>query len=125
LNNFQVMPSSGVTNPATSNGKYPSWNDECTQAVTAAQAATAAGTTVYTVAYGAEKSGCTSDNGAYTPCQVMAAMASSPHYFYSDYNQSGSQSNCIASQPVTALNQIFTAIAQDLTTARLIPNGTT
>ena len=38
--------------PATSNGTYPSWVNECLQQVTAAQAATSAGTLVYTVAYG-------------------------------------------------------------------------
>jgi hypothetical protein len=54
----------------------------------------------------------------------MSAMASAPQYFYSDYHQSGSTSICVAGQPVTSLSGIFTAIAADLSTARLIPNNT-
>ncbi len=123
---YTVMPS-----PATSNGLYPSWNGECGQAVTAAKAATAAGTTVYTVAYGSEPSGCGSDvnAGSYpniTPCQTMQDMASNAQNFYSDYNQSGSNSTCYATvQSATKLNDIFAAIAADLTTARLVPDSTT
>jgi len=117
---FASMPS-----PATGNGVYPSYVDECTQAVTAAQYATSKGTLVYSVAYGSEPTGCTSDRGAITPCATMSQMASTTHYFYSDYQQSGSGSTCVAGQPVTSLNDIFTSIAQDLTTARLISNSTT
>jgi Flp pilus assembly protein TadG len=115
--------------PATSNGQYPSWVGECGQAVVAAKYATSQGTQVYSVAYGSEPTGCLSDvsSGSYpniTPCATMAAMASAPQYFYSDYQQSGSASICVAGQPVTSLNDIFTAISADLTTARLIPNNT-
>jgi hypothetical protein len=56
----------------------------------------------------------------------MQAIASATQYFFSDYTQSGSSSNCIsASQPTSNLNQIFTDIANDLTVAKLIPNNTT
>jgi len=115
--------------PATSNGQYPSWVGECGQAVVAAKYATSQGTQVYSVAYGAEPTGCSSDlnSGSYpniNPCNTMADMASAPQYFYSDYNQSGSNSVCVAGQPVTSLSDIFTAISADLTTARLIPNNT-
>jgi len=70
----------------------------------------------YTVGYGSEPTGCASDQsaGSYpniTPCATMAAMASAPQYFYSDYHQSGSTSTCVAGQPVTSLSGIFTAIA--------------
>jgi hypothetical protein len=134
-NGFAVMPSSNITNPATAGGTYPSWVDECGQAVHAAQLASAAGTTVYSVAYGSEPTGCTSDTlgGTYSngtsyistePCDTMANMASAPQEFYSDYQQSGSGSTCIASQPVVALNDIFQSIANDLTLPRLIPNNT-
>jgi Flp pilus assembly protein TadG len=115
--------------PATSNGQYPSWVGECGQAVVAAKYATSQGTQVYSVAYGSEPTGCASDQsaGSYpniTPCATMAAMASAPQYFYSDYHQSGSGSTCVAGQPVTSLSDIFTAISADLSTARLIPNNT-
>lgn len=105
---------------------YPSTVNQCHQAITAAQAATAAGTLVYTVAYGAEASGCTTDSPAITPCQTMEQMASSPSYFFSDYTATGGDSSCIsASQPVTGLNQIFTTIITTLSNVKLIPNGTT
>jgi hypothetical protein len=115
--------------PATANGQYPSWVGECGQAVVAAKYATSQGTLVYSVAYGSEPTGCTSDqnSGSYpniTPCATMAAMASASQYFYSDYHQSASTSTCVAGQPVTSLSGIFTAIAADLSTARLIPNNT-
>jgi Flp pilus assembly protein TadG len=128
----------------TTTGLYPSSFYECQQAITAAQAATAAGTRVYTVAYGAEASGCLSDNTACgkgvlggdcvptgnklltnTPCTTMQQMASNSSTFFSDYTATGSSGSCIsASRPTTNLNEIFTEIAGDLTVARLIPNGT-
>jgi hypothetical protein len=115
---------------ATSNGLYPSWIGQCGQAVVAAKAATAAGTRVYSVAYGSPSVGCLSDTaaGSYpniSPCNTMASMASAPQYFYSDYKQSGSLSTCTSSQPVTSLSGIFSAIAADLSTPRLIPDSVT
>lgn len=128
-NMSQAAPS-GNYMTATSNGTYPSWVGECGQAITAAHAAAAAGTVVYSVGYGSEPSGCATDVGAgaypnVTPCQTMAALASAPQYFYSDYNQSGSGSTCISGQPAVSLNGIFQAIAASLSAARLIPNNTT
>jgi Flp pilus assembly protein TadG len=114
---------------ATSGGTYPSWVNECGQAITAAKYAASQKTRVYSVAYGSASSGCSTDTSGtyknYTPCQTMEAIASAPQYFFSDYNQSGSGSTCqSASQPTTNLNQIFTDIAGDLTVARLIPDNT-
>jgi Flp pilus assembly protein TadG len=115
-------------------GTYPSAIDQCQQAVEAADFAKGQGTTVYTVAYGSESSGCTTDStnmtpinqAGITPCQVMSEMASGSTYFYSDYNQSGSSSTCQSpGTSVTSLNDIFTAIINDLLVVRLIPNGTT
>jgi Flp pilus assembly protein TadG len=104
---------------------YPA-TQECHQAVTAAQNAAAAGTTIYSVAYGAEASGCPTDTSpAITPCQTMQQIASSPSNFFSDYTATGGTSSCVsASRPTSNLNQIFTQIAEDLTVARLIPNNT-
>jgi hypothetical protein len=130
--NYTILPG------ANTNGTYPSSADQCGQAVKAAQDATLAGTRVYSVAYGAEPSGCATDTvaGNYSnglsykstePCLTMANIASAPQYFYSDTNNTANNStnNCVASQPVTSLNGIFTAIAASLSTARLIPVGTT
>jgi Flp pilus assembly protein TadG len=127
-------------------GLYPDWYDQCQQAIQAGQYATAQGTTVYSVAYGAEDSGCnsgwnvgltdttlvaTGDNAAFalsglTPCVTMENIASNLSDFYSDYNQSGSGSSCEdASHTVTSLKDIFVAIASQFTTPRLIPNSST
>ncbi|MGA3239329.1 MAG: pilus assembly protein TadG-related protein [Bryobacteraceae bacterium] len=119
-----------MTGSSATSGTYMSTIQECHQAVTEAKAAAAAGTRVYTVAYGAEASGCTYDTvahgGLITPCQTMQQMASSPAYFFSDYTATGGDSTCIsASQPVTSLSGIFQVIVGDLTGAKLVPNGTT
>jgi hypothetical protein len=115
----------GATSSATN---YPSAWDQCQQAVAAANWAKSQGTIVYTVGYGAESSGCTTDvNGpqpGLEPCQVMAQMATDANHFFSDYNQSGSGSSCVAGTPATDLNSIFGAILSDLLTVRLIPDNT-
>jgi hypothetical protein len=115
---------------ASSLTNYPSPFDQCEQAVAAANYAKSQGAIVYTVAYGSESSGCTTDTTgpqAYiTPCQVMSEMASGPSYFYSDYNQSGSSSTCVSGgTSVSEMNDIFTAISADFLLARLIPDNTT
>lgn len=113
--------SSEMPGASTTSGTYPSTRQECHQAVTAAQAAAAAGTRVYSVAYGAASSGCSTDtNPSISPCQTMQEMASSPSTFFSDY-AAGSSSCQSAARPTTNLNQIFTEIAGDFTTARLVP----
>jgi hypothetical protein len=122
---------------------YPSALGECGQAVQAAQLATAAGTVVYTIGFGSETSGCTTDktyttssgstdgaeawpSGTYagTPCNAIAAMASSGNTFYSD-NSGGCPALDAANANFTSLAQIFEAIVDNLSTPRMIPNGTT
>jgi Flp pilus assembly protein TadG len=125
---------SGYENPA-----YPSALGECGQAVLAAQAAANAGTTVYTIGYGSETSGgCLSDKtysasvstngGSWAPgdqpCAALAAMASAQVNFYSD-DANGCQATAPSNQALTKLTAIFRAITDNLSTPRLIPNGTT
>jgi len=132
-------------NALNANGTYPSTIDQCQQAILAGNYATAQGTRVYTVAYGSESSGCTTSGGGYdstlvlpkatypsvtlsqiTPCFTMEYMATAGQYFYSDYNQSGSESTCqSASTQATSINQIFADIGSDFTVPRLIPDGMT
>ena len=143
-----VSGTSGLTT-LTGNGSYPDTKDECQQAIIAGQAAAAAGTQVYSVAYGSEQTGCYSSNGtngntdttlltfsrplnqtfaisALTPCIAMENIASSLSNFYSDYNQSGSGSTCQDnSHTVTSLADIFLSIAASFTQPRLIPNTAT
>jgi Flp pilus assembly protein TadG len=126
----QMATGSQSTTVAINNGVYPSWKNECAQAVTAAVAAKAAGTKIYTIAYGATASGCSTDSSGITPCNTMKSIASTPSniYFYSDYQQSGSgvDTSCVgAADSTTNINQIFTDIGSSFTVARLIPDGTT
>ena len=114
----QSQMDSGTNN----NGTYPSYKQECTQYVQAGEKATQQGTYVYTVAYGAESSGCTDTN--YTPCSAMAATASSAQYFYSDYNADGGDSGCVSTaHPEYSLSGIFGDIGSSLAQAKLVPNS--
>ncbi len=110
---------------STTSGTYPSTKNQCQQAVQAAAEATAAGTNIYSVAYGATDSGCSTDASGITPCETMQQIASVPQNFFSDYTASKGSSTCVsASQPTTSLNEIFKQIANDLTVGRLIPDNT-
>jgi Flp pilus assembly protein TadG len=128
----------GYTLSSTS-GKYPSSIDECQQAVTAAGGTigsnwtpdTAAFTTarasiskIYSVAYGSEAN-TTCQGDTYTPCETMKGMASSSNYFYSDYTQSGTtnDTSCTGTNSLSSMSQIFSDIASDFSTARLISPG--
>jgi len=126
----------------TGTGKYPDFNDQCQQSIVAAQAAKAAGTRVYSVAYGADTpstAGCVNDSTSLgltglnvpisippTPCQTMQNIASSLDYFYSDYNQTGASTGCVDSlHSITSLKNIFAAVAATFTQPRLLPNNAT
>ena len=127
---------------------YPSALGECGQAVSAAQAATKAGTKVFTIGYGSPTSGSCGSDQTYTSsgniaygggawpatstksdngkqaCDALAAMASSTGNFFSDDGN-----KCAATSPsnaaITQLTTIFHSIANNLTAPRLVPNGTT
>lgn len=132
--NYMILLSDGDAN-ATSKDlagnatSYPASN-ECHQAITASQTAQGAGIQVYTVAYGAEVSGCSTDTPTITPCATMEAIASTPtsNYFFADAAQSGQgvDPNCTnAARPISNLYQAFSYIASDLGLARLVPNTST
>jgi len=154
--NLNAAPASSLSTPnqevsGTISGIYPDFMDECQQGIVAAQYATAAGTTVFSVAYGAgtgSSAGCGSaakvqsyndvtmvatgknvpfgSAAALSPCVAMQNMATSMSTFYSDWTQSGSNSTCQDNQhPEVYLNDVFTAIASTFTTPRLIPNNAT
>ena len=101
--------------------------NQCKQAVEAAQAVTAAGTKVYSVAYGASTAtsgsdSCSTESGyspKYTACTTMQGIASDSSKFYttaSTCNIAGS------ANPVTKLPDVFKAITTTLTKPRLITN---
>jgi Flp pilus assembly protein TadG len=116
---------------------FPSALGECGQAVLAAQFAAKAGTAVYTIGYGALKTGScltdktysasvTTNGGTWGPgkqgCDTLAAMASTQTNFYSD-DGDGCQATAPTNQAFTQLTQIFHAIANNMSTPRLIPNS--
>ncbi len=106
---------------------YPA-SQECAQAVTAANNAKNAGILIYSVSYGSETTGCTTDtNPTITPCQTMSDIASTPlsTYFFSNASSTTGTTVCSGGRPNSGLTSVFQQIAADLTVARLIPNGTT
>lgn len=100
------------------NNKAGADKKQCGQAVTAAQAATAAGTKVFSVAYGAATSGCSSGD-TLNPCTTMQSMASDPSKFYT--TSSGCQLNG-SPNPPSKLPSVFQAITSQLTKPRLLVN---
>jgi hypothetical protein len=127
-------PSSGLTQMSTagvnSNGLYPSYKDQCQQAVTAALSAeNIPNTTVYAIAYGSSSSGCASDSPSISPCQTLRNMANQQgqqnlKYFYSDATATQNKGQCTSSaNPNLTLDQIFVRVAGDMEHAELLPNS--
>jgi hypothetical protein len=101
-------------------------SNQCHEAITAAQAATTAGTLVYTVAYGASTAStgsCATDTPHISACTTMEDMASSSSTFYSD--QTGGTSTCTSSaNPTSELVSIFSNIGSSFSAPRLVPDNT-
>ncbi len=121
-----------VTGKVTLTG-LPNDEAECQLTIDYAQAAAAAGTWVYSVAYDSDPtkgSGtqCTTDK-AYGPlagissCTTMQDIASSPAFFYSSV--STGSNGCPSQNNYTSLASIFSNISANLTEPRLIPDNTT
>ena len=128
---------------STNNGAtYGSDQDQCAQAIAAAQfAASLPNTTVYTIAYGSPSSGCSTDAKSksnptgtnVSPCSTMQQMSSgwdptgsaSPDYthFFTDETATGAGGCGSPIYTSLDLNQIFTALTYSLGRARLIPNN--
>jgi hypothetical protein len=122
----------------TGNGLYPDTNDECQQAIKAANDAAYAGTRVYAVAYGSTSSGCTLDRSvlhsvtynaplnvaltSITPCVTMEDIASSLQYFYAD-STSASSSCTDSAHSTTSLQDIYLSIAASITNPQLLPRN--
>ncbi len=143
--NVMIILTDGEANALATEGlEYPTPDEpsklypataECQQAVTAAQDAAEAGTTVYAVGYGSEATGCTTDSGTYSsPVCTIQGMANSPttpgSYVQNNSNffldGTSTTTGCAAdARSVSDLNTIFKIISSDLTVSRLIPNGTT
>ena len=132
-------------------GTYPDSNDDCQQAIAAAQYAITQGTVVYGVAYGSETNGClvgapsgypgvdstnasapitgnaaqvhlTAPPTMLVPCVTIEDMVSNWKYFYAETSSVGCASTL--ANPMGGLAKIFSQIAGNLgPTPRLIPNS--
>jgi Flp pilus assembly protein TadG len=149
-NYWKDMATSSQSNPGVNNsadGLYPNLQGECGQAVDAANAASAAGTLVFTIAYGSPSTStgggrygnggnCASDVGTgahpnITPCEDMQDMSTGwptdTSHFYSDYYAPGGDSGCQAAgknNTITNLSDIAASIVVALRKERLIPPNT-
>ncbi len=131
-------PQAKITGSTNNGATYGSDQDECAQAIAAAQfAAKLPNTTVYTIAYGSPNSGCSTDVKSKTnplgtnvsPCSTMQQMSSgwdsSPQdttHFFTDSTAAGAGTCPAPTYSTLSLNQIFTELTYGLGRARLIPN---
>lgn len=138
------MDSSATLN---SNGNYPSYIDDCQQAIKAANDAAYAGTRVYAVAYGSSSgTGCNISGGGtdsslisssvykipltvsltstamITPCITMKDIASDLDYFYAD-SSSANNSCTDGAHSTDNLQDIFLSIASSITNPQLLPKN--
>lgn len=121
-----VFLSDGDAGASSTNVGTSKYANQCRQGIAAAQQATAAGTWVFSAAYGAANSGgCSTDNPWISPCAAMQQIASTPDKFFPDTASSSVSctSGINASSDVVG---IFTAIGSDLSASapRLVPNST-
>jgi hypothetical protein len=107
----------------TLTGAYPSLIDQCQQAITAAKSAPS-NTTVYSIAYGASSSGCSTDSPSISPCSTMQQIATSSSDFFSDATASQNKGQCTSSANASlTLDQIFKTVTMKIGVSRLLPNG--
>jgi von Willebrand factor type A domain len=102
-------------------------NNQCQEAITAANTAKTAGTWVYSIAYGAStssSSSCSSDTPHISACSTMQQIASDSSKFFSD-TVGGTSSCTSAANSLTDLIKIFQNIGSDLSSARLLRNDAT
>lgn len=110
---------------SASSSKMPSgkYNNQCHEAITNAAAAKSAGFWVYSIAYGASATGCSTDTGANAikPCVAMSQIASDSSKFFADTSSQGCPSG---SNSTAGLVNLFQNIGTSLTAGRLLPDNT-
>lgn len=126
-----IFASDGGANAKSSNMPSGKASNQCQEAITAAKAAAAAGTWVYSIAYGSStatgvSSTCTTDTSGplagLSSCTTMQDIASSPSKFYSD---SSGGVTCPGALSISDMVATFQDISQSLQGPRLIPDNTT
>lgn len=123
-----ILLSDGDASASSQNISASKLANQCHQAITAAKAATTAGTWVYSIAYGASTSttgSCSTDTPTrISACSTLQQIASDSSKFFSD--TVGGSSSCTSSaNSITNLNSIFAAIVTDVTGVRLVSDDTT
>jgi hypothetical protein len=121
-----ILLSDGDASASSSNMPSGKYNNQCHEAITAATAATTAGTWVYSIAYGASTSSsgsCSTDSTHISACSTMTQIASDSTKFYSD--NSGGSGGCTSTNSASELVDIFTHVGSSVTMPRLLPNNTT
>ncbi len=121
--NVIIILTDGDASASSGNVGTGKASNQCHQAITAAQAATNAGTWVYSIAYGSSTSSsgsCATDMPPISACAALQQIASDETKFYSD-----APSVCVSVNAQSALSDIFNGIAGSLSKARLIPSSTT
>jgi Putative Tad-like Flp pilus-assembly len=125
-----VLLSDGGANASSSNVPSGMASNQCHEAITAAQTVTAAGTWVYSAAYGSStatgsQSTCTTDSPSISACATMQQIASKSSMFFID--TSGGSTSCTSTinGSTTDLVALFTNLGTSLTTPRLLSNDTT
>jgi Flp pilus assembly protein TadG len=125
VQNVMIVLSDGDSQASSSNLPTGKFANQCAQAVTQADAAAAAGTWVYSVAYGApttsgSSGSCPNDSPAVSACTTMQNIASDSSKFYASGGTCASTAN-----PISDLVAIFGRIQSSLTSPRLLPDSTT
>lgn len=102
------------------------YQNQCKQAVTAANSAAATGTWVYSIAFGAPTVGkptsCPTELVILSACDTMRTIASDPAKFYS--NKIGGSTCNSAANAVSDLTGVFSSIVESFKGSRLIPDNT-
>ena len=121
-----ILLSDGDASAKSTNMPSGKANNQCHEAITAASSATAAGTWVYSLAYGASTSSsgsCSTDSTKISACSTMQQIASQSSFFYSD--SSGGSGSCTSSaNSVSELVSIFGAVGSSFQTPRLVLDST-
>lgn len=121
-----ILLSDGDANAPAGNVPTGKSRNQCHQAIAAAQAAAAAGTWVYSIAYGASTANtpgsCNTDVPPISACATMEQIASDPTKFYSDGQnaRNACQSNA---QSVSELVSVFQTLSYSLLPPRLLPSS--
>lgn len=123
-----ILLSDGAANASVLNMPPGEAPNQCQEAISAATAATLAGTWVYSISYGSSTatspSLCTTDAPAISSCSTMQQIASDTTKYFSD--TSGGDAACTSqAHSISQLSQIFSYIGTDASTARLLPLNTT